>query len=91
MKILAQKPHTLHGRDAPNASPIECDCSEHFLWERRRGDRVKCPTCGKEETLNFSGAPPAAMTKTEKEGAEADPAAVARDVAAAQAPPPGHD
>lgn len=90
MKLLAQKPNRLTGRDAPNASPIECDCGEHFLWERGRGDRVTCPTCKRAETLDFSVAKPVVMSKPEAEGAAVDDAALAEQVAAAQVPA-GHD
>lgn len=69
MKVLPGKSDRLIGRSAPNSSAIECDCGEHFLWERGRGDRVTCPTCKKAETLNFSGAAPAVMTKEEEAGA----------------------
>src|SRR5580692_1331190 len=72
MKILPGKSDKLQGRSAPNSSAVACDCGEHFLWERGRGDRAKCPSCGKEETLNFSGATPAAMTKEEEAGAWLD-------------------
>lgn len=85
MNLLSQKPHRLTGRDAPNASAIECDCGEHFLWERGHGDRVTCPTCKKSETINFAEAPRVAMTKPESEGAAVDEAALAGQVKAAQA------
>lgn len=93
MKILTAKPNRLTGRDAPGSSPIECDCGEHFLWERGRGDRVTCPTCKKAQTLDFS-APPVAMTKPEAEGAAVDQSVLGEQLAAAQAitePPMGHD
>ncbi len=84
MKLLAQKPNRLTGRDAPDAAAIECDCGEHFLWERGRGDRVTCPTCKKTQTLDFS-APPVAMTKPEAEGVAVDEPTLFEQVAAAQA------
>lgn len=57
MKIMDKKSHRLDRREAPNSSPIECECGEHFLWERGRGDRVVCPTCKTAATLDFSVKP----------------------------------
>lgn len=70
MKILDKKPERLWGREAPNASPVACDCGEVFLHERGRGDRATCPRCKHEQTLNFAGFRPTPMTKVEAEGAE---------------------
>jgi len=72
MKILPGKSDKLQGRAAPNSTAVECNCGEHFLWERGRGDRAKCPTCGHEETLNFATAPRAVMTREEAAGAWLD-------------------
>lgn len=53
MKILAEKPHSLRDRHAPDSVVIHCGCGEDFLWERRLGPDVKCPKCEAVEKVEM--------------------------------------
>lgn len=50
MKTLPIIPPSLQGRH-PDAVPIQCDCGQKLLWERKRGDTVRCPDCKRVEEL----------------------------------------
>ena len=56
MQIMPKIPRTLERRAVDGHVPIRCGCGTSFLWERRRGREVRCPTCLKIETLPIDGA-----------------------------------
>lgn len=50
MRLLARSDR-LRGREAPDGLHIECGCGEHFIWERRLGEAVTCPSCKAVEPI----------------------------------------
>jgi hypothetical protein len=56
MKIMEKVPSQLEGRAAGPVVAVSCDCGVPFLWERKRGNKVTCPSCKAEATLTVQGA-----------------------------------
>lgn len=65
MKILDKIPSALEGRAAGPMAAISCDCGVPFLWDRRRGNKVRCPSCKAEADLNI-GASNAPVQSTDQ-------------------------
>lgn len=53
MQILPKVPKefTARGYGIADAVPVRCECGTVLMWEKRDGDEVTCPTCGKTEEL----------------------------------------
>lgn len=56
MQILPKIPPTLARRAIAGHVPIRCGCRTTFLWERRRGAVVRCPTCLTSQELPIEAA-----------------------------------